>query len=354
MRYQQSYDAISDAATVLATVASGFAAFTDQQGVDVAEIFDRSALNPEILNDPNRPIALSGFLNALDTASDITQNENFGLWLGHQFRPEYLGLWGYIGLSSATLGDALGNMVSCFPYFQRKSALRLTPYRGKVRLEYRLYDGAIISRRHDAELTLGVLCNVIKRALGDQWAPVEVHFTHAIPEGWHEHERAFGCEVRFNQEVNGIVLQPTEFVRVMPGADHQLLMVMQQSLKLLHDSNAIPASVTDKVRAEIVELMYHGCPRLEDVAVRLGIPAWTLSRQLKDEHQNFSSLVELVRQDMACHYLRHTRLSVSAVAYTLGYTETSSFSHAFQRWFGVSPRHWRERERLQALSVRGR
>ncbi len=345
MRYAAAYDALPRSATVLATVASGFASFTGTQGVDVEDIFDRSALNPDILKDPNRPIALHSFLNALDTAARITGNDNFGLWLGSQFRPEYLGLWGYIGLSSATLGDALANMVRYFPYFQRQSALKLTPYRGKLRLEYHLFDGAIISRRHDAELTLGVLRNVMRRALGEQWGPIEVHFTHAQPEGWRDHAKVFRSEALFNQESNAIVFSPSELTRSMPGADLQLLLVMQQSLMLLNDSSQVQSSVADRVRAEIVELIHGGCPRLESVAERLNVPSWTLSRQLKCEGQSFSALIESSRRDLACHYLQQTSLSISRLAEVLGYTETSSFTHAFQRWFGQSPRQWRDDRR---------
>jgi AraC-like DNA-binding protein len=51
-------------------------------------------------------------------------------------------------------------------------------------------------------------------------------------------------------------------------------------------------------------------------------------------------LVEQTRRDLALHYLRQ-RLPISELAPLLGYSETSAFSRAFRRWFGVSPRQWR-------------
>jgi len=38
--------------------------------------------------------------------------------------------------------------------------------------------------------------------------------------------------------------------------------------------------------------------------------------------------------------MRKKQLSVSEVAYLLGYTDVSSFSRAFKRWAGVSPRSY--------------
>ena len=139
-----------------------------------------------------------------------------------------------------------------------------------------------------------------------------------------------------------MVLRSSDLTKAMPGADPQLQMIILQSFKFLHGQNSVESTVSDRVSSVLVELISAGCPRLEDVALRTGVPSWTLSRQLKDEGVSFSSLVESVRKDLAGHYLEKTSMNISKVAEQLGYTETSSFSHAFVRWFGVSPKRWRE------------
>ena len=86
--------------TVMGAVATGFASFVREKGAEVEDIFERSALHPGAMSNPNQPISLPAFLKAVDTAAQVIDEDNFGLWLGNQFRPEYLGLWGYLGLSS--------------------------------------------------------------------------------------------------------------------------------------------------------------------------------------------------------------------------------------------------------------
>ena len=185
--------------------------FISDKNVESEEIFERSAINSDVLNDPNQPISLSAFLNAIDISAQITEIKNFGLWFGNQYPPESLGLLGYIGLSSDTLGEALLNMSRYFPEFQSHSTVKVSHIQNKIILEYGLLDGSIVSRRHDAELTLGTFLNVMRRALGSYWAPLEVHFNHGRPDFWQEHEKAFQTEVRFEQRRNAIIFNASDW-----------------------------------------------------------------------------------------------------------------------------------------------
>ncbi|MDY7552273.1 AraC family transcriptional regulator [Pseudomonas veronii] len=331
--------------TVMGAVLSGFASFVRLQGAEPEDIFERSEINSDVLDDPNQPISLPAFLKAVDTAALLTNSDNFGLWLGNQYRPECLGLWGYIGLSSATLYEALLNMSRYFPEFQSRSSLKLNYHQGRVHLEYGLLDGSIVSRRHDAEMTLGNVFNVMRRALGERWAPLEVHFSHGRPECWHDHQKAFGTDVRFEQGANALILNASDLSRPMPGFDPQLLLIAKQSFSVLRLSNSVRFTLAERVRSEIIETIHAGVPRVDQVADRLRLPVWTLTRQLKDEGHTFSSLFDSVRRELACYYLENTLMSISKLAELLGYTETSSFTHAFNRWSGVSPKRWRDRSR---------
>ena len=78
-----------------------------------------------------------------------------------------------------------------------------------MRLEYQIYSSEIVERRQDAELSLGMFANVIRDCGGSRWAPVEVHFEHARPEFWREHETAFDAPVYFSQPTNALVFQPS-------------------------------------------------------------------------------------------------------------------------------------------------
>jgi AraC-like DNA-binding protein len=82
-------------------------------------------------------------------------------------------------------------------------------------------------------------------------------------------------------------------------------------------------------------------PDIERIARRLAMTPRTLQRRLRQEETSFAAVLEELRRDMAPSLLREGRMSVSEVAFLLGYEDPSSFQRAFRRWFGVSPRAFR-------------
>ncbi|MNR19310.1 HTH-type transcriptional regulator VirS [compost metagenome] len=74
--------------------------------------------------------------------------------------------------------------------------------------------------------------------------------------------------------------------------------------------------------------------------------SWSLQRRLREQNLSFSALVDKQRRDLATFYMRQQQLPISELAPLLGYSEVSAFSRAFRRWFGVSPRQWRQHSDL--------
>src|SRR4029453_11962838 len=83
-----------------------------------------------------------------------------------------------------------------------------------------------------------------------------------------------------------------------------------------------------------------GCS-LAVIAPHKFISVRTLQRRLRAEGLVFERLFDDVRREQAIPLLADPTLPVSDVAGLLGYVEQSSFSHAFRRWTGMSPREWR-------------
>jgi AraC-like DNA-binding protein len=50
---------------------------------------------------------------------------------------------------------------------------------------------------------------------------------------------------------------------------------------------------------------------------------------------------EALRRDLARQYLADPGVSISQMAWLLGYREVSAFTHAYKRWTGRTPRQAR-------------
>jgi len=100
-------------------------------------------------------------------------------------------------------------------------------------------------------------------------------------------------------------------------------------------------SVKREYQSVVEALMPDGYPVIERVAEHIGSSVRTLQRRLSEAGVTHTALVEHARCDMALRKLKATRLPIGQVAKELGFRDPSSFSRAFQRWTGMSPRAYR-------------
>ena len=66
-----------------------------------------------------------------------------------------------------------------------------------------------------------------------------------------------------------------------------------------------------------------------------------LQQKLAQLDSSFQDLLNQVRQSLALAYMEQARVSITEMSFMLGFSETSSFTRAFHRWTGKSPRDYR-------------
>ena len=122
-------------------------------------------------------------------------------------------------------------------------------------------------------------------------------------------------------------------------------LVTRPRLLLLDEPlSALDARIRKHLREQIRQHLANPsdpCTSLEQVAGRLHRSARTLRRHLQELNTSFQQLLDEVRFDRARHLLTQTELPIYLIAEQLGYSETASFRHAFQRWSGQTPSLYR-------------
>ena len=66
-----------------------------------------------------------------------------------------------------------------------------------------------------------------------------------------------------------------------------------------------------------------------------------LQKKLAQLDSSFQDLLNQVRQSLALAYMEQARVSITEMSFMLGFSDTSSFTRAFRRWTGKSPRDYR-------------
>ena len=84
------------------------------------------------------------------------------------------------------------------------------------------------------------------------------------------------------------------------------------------------------------------------MAKTLAVSVRTLSRKLGEEGTTYAEVVDGLRRSLALQYLREPGMSLSQIAWLLGYEGSTSFNHAFKRWTGRSPTETRNEKLLPA------
>ncbi len=326
---------------VLAAAANGVIDLIDRYHGDVDSIFGRATIDTEQLACPFNELNLRQYCMLFEEAAAQTGYDNFGLQFGHGFAPKRLGAIGYIAINSPTVSAGLRNLIRYFPAHQDNSILSLEHDKDLLWLTYQIIDPRIAARRQDAELSLGMFCNIFRHALGPGWRPLEVHFEHGRPDERGEHEAKFDAPVMFGQKVNAIAFKRQDLDADMPGHDPYLYAVIEPFLSERRTLRQNPEDFVTALHHEIKLQLGDSRPSLEVLAESLGLTVTVLRRRLKEFGVGFNDLVKAARQELALRYVVDGDMPLTDVALALGYSELSAFSRAFRAWTGMSPQRYR-------------
>ena len=161
----------------------------------------------------------------------------------------------------------------------------------------------------------------------------------ARPERW---EHALGARVRFDQPRTQILFAPAWRKLEMPYGNPFLEETYERQCRELLGELAERSSEIEQV-VDLLVRCKGRWPTIDEAAGRIGTSARTLRRRLESGETSYRQLLEGVRRKQAEDLLARTGLTVEQIADSLGYAETASFTHAFKRWTGRSPREFRSR-----------
>jgi len=198
------------------------------------------------------------------------------------------------------------------------------------------------SDRHQIEFWLVTLVRLCRQVTGTRLAPRNLRIRHRRDETSEEMRSFFGCDVEFGAASDEIIFPAPVASLPIVGSDNYLNdLLLRYAEEALADRPQVRTSVRSAVERVLPQLLPHAKASASNVAQKLAISTRTLSRKLRDEDVAFVEILEETRAALAKRYLAERDLPVSEIAWLLGYGEVSSFTHAFKRWTGMTPRQFR-------------
>ena len=168
----------------------------------------------------------------------------------------------------------------------------------------------------------------------------EIRLPYRALEGAEKLSQLFGCPLFMNQPCVALYVDPDVMSESLSrGNELTVTQCGRLCLELMERRRAEPM-VSQHVR-RLLDSRDGVLLTVADVAMQLHRSERNLRRQLQREGTGWRQLREEALVRRARQLLDGGRHSIDQVADRLGYTDRSSFCHAFKRWTGISPVRYR-------------
>jgi AraC-like DNA-binding protein len=187
---------------------------------------------------------------------------------------------------------------------------------------------------------LMIMMQVIRLALGPQWKPERICLQLPDGSGIADNEFLTSMNVEFGAGVTGIKLETRDLARSLPDKRQKAAASCANGSN--SEFSALPTDPLAALRILVTSLLKQSkTPTLELAAESAGVSTRTLQRYLNTKTITFTGLLDQVRLDTALHLFEDQAISITDIAYAVGYSDVAHFSRAFSRITGMSPRHYR-------------
>jgi AraC-like DNA-binding protein len=319
-------------------------------GIDVASLMAKAGVSRQQVEEECFELAAEDQIRFVELVADALQDDLLGFHLACDLDLRELGLLYYVLNSSGLLGDALGRCERYCAIINEGVRLRVSGG-NELALDLKYVGVKRLSDRHQMEAWVTSLVRICRQITNRQLLPCIVSFVHRREGGSPEMDAFMGREVTFGADADQIVFPGTAQQMPVLGADPYLNRLLVRYCEEARAHRAATSTFRIKVENAIAPLLPHGKASAPEIARRFAMSPRTLGRQLAAEGLTFSAVLDMLRADLARHYLQDSGLSISKIAWMLGYQEASAFAHAHKRWTGKTPREARASEKRLASPV---
>jgi AraC-like DNA-binding protein len=320
-----------------------FAQYATDAGLELEPLLADTGLDAESLLLTEQAI---DFQTVRRVLGRVTRRfgEGWHLALGERFTVPAHGALGFAVVTAPDVRSAVDVLLRYFgirgPFLWPSGAVEGRDF------VIRFYESQLLGaeRRLLIELALLSMQGLIERPLGRTLRDARLAF--ALPEpAYHERlQRSFHADLVFDARRHSLRL-PLSWLEqpcaMHDEAMHRYLLARCEE-ELRETAGGLPAEVA--VRQALLARPGH-MPGLAEIAAGQNLSARTLIRRLKRGRTSYGAIRESVRRTLATDYLANSTLSVSRIAYRLGYQDPSNFGRAFRGWFGMSPGTYRKKAR---------
>lgn len=308
-------------------------------GCDPDSVFARAGFDSAQFTDPDAEIPYVAASRLLASCVVATGCDQLGLLLGERACSSSLGLAGFMLRSAPDVGAALRGLVRNLDLHDRGAKATLVIKDREAYVGYAIYLSGVQATDQIYDLSMAVVCKIMRDLCGVNWNPTEVLLARPRPQHTTLYRRFFRAPIRFDADQSAVVFPTHWLAQRIATADPLLHRHLEIEANFLHASQ--PTSLRDFLRQQLRRSLIARKSSAADIARQLGMHERTLNRKLREEGTSFRKELEDIRYDFARRLLADSILPLARIAEELDYADSTAFIRAFKRWSGTSPGEWR-------------
>lgn len=318
-------------------------------GHDEQKVIEGLGVTRASLLQPDSRISLqTGFL-AAQRAVALAGQQGLGLIYARAMNVTMHGSLGMMALVSPSIGEALEAAM-------RFLVLRVPFLRGALSRE-----GSLMKIRLEPQGTLNApaqfvmeavlmgFAHVAEQLLGHPLKGGRIHMPGERPAYMDQFTHELPAPIRFLAG-EWALLVPASLYEAKPRLADPLAAQLareqceQEYRQLIELRTSTAQQVQEFLRMSDAA---QALPSQEEMAKRLHLSERTLKRRLQEEGSSYRQLLDDELRSRACRLLEEPRLSISEVAWRLGFADVSNFTRTFRRLTGQPPKQWRQTRELE-------
>jgi AraC-like DNA-binding protein len=275
----------------------------------------------------------------IDEVAKLVGDDCLGFHLATETNTRELGIIHYILSASGTALDAVKNLIRYHHLVNTTTSLVIDESNRHVTIDATFRPGLESLEKHIAEWGTTIFVAELRRLTDTRMVPQSVSFIHRRNPTVKEFTEFFGCPVRFGTNRQSIVFATNDLLVPIQSADAHLLNILKVfSEEALSRRKTPPTPTRARVEKTLLDALPKGNATISNVAGALAMSVRSLARRLNEEGSSYTEILDDLRRELAMRYVEDKTLGLSQIAWLLGYSEVSSFNHAFKRWTSQSPR----------------
>ncbi len=309
---------------------------------DPSSLLIDAGIDPQLLQHPENRIPFEQQAHLWQLVSDACDNESLPLLFGQQSQPASFSMAGYIAMNSQTIGEALDASQTYQVAAGQGGELSVVRDDKFIEVHYHPIELGYPSTalRSCAMLTANMALG--QWLIGVSYTPTLVHLSMQPPQDRTAFDDFFQCPVVFGQAENFLRFPAEVASTPIPHASLELLNLMKQRAEKVIADSIGKQSLSAQVARLLADSLMGQEPDKSYISEQLGMSQRTLQRKLAKENSSYQEVLDQTRHNLALDYLRQKPLSISDIAYLLGFAEPSTFYRAFKKWHGMTPGQYRE------------